>query len=218
MTALFRLWIGALLLCTQSLMGNPSVAQADANSYLNCLAKSYSIFPSDPAQAVAIGTEFYLAVQSGQVIAPQEGLNIMNKYNLSEDLASKLGLCAMHSPPIDAPAQRSEAPRSLPGDSAFIDDAKKIGVRSLDGNDKAIVFVGYQICGEMYRGVLPAAIAEEIIHNNPQANPAFTWVNNLNPVSLQQAQDLIRSAYNDVCPTAVAVYPSSRVGKSPWQP
>ena len=99
MTALFRLWIGALLLCTQSLMGNPSVAQADANSYLNCLAKSYSIFPSDPAQAVAIGTEFYLAVQSGQVIAPQEGLNIMNKYNLSEDLASKLGPCAMHSPP-----------------------------------------------------------------------------------------------------------------------
>ena len=28
----------------------------------------------------------------------------------------------------------------------------------------------------------------------------------------------IWSAYNDVCPTAVAVYPSSRVGKSPWQP
>lgn len=99
-----------------------------------------------------------------------------------------------------------------------MNDAKNDGVTTRDGNDDMIRNVGDAICGLIARGYTATAIATQIKNNNPNNDSALIWLNDWNPVTDQQASDLVLYAYNDVCPGAVAVYGSPRVGKNPWQP
>ena len=120
-------------------------------------------------------------------------------------------------PPLPAPTAQPTAnpPNSL--NIAFITDAKNDGVTTRDGNDQMIGNLGQGICGLMYRGYTAAGIAGQIQNYNPNNDSALNWVNDLNPVTYQQASDMVRYAYNDICPGATGVGPYYRGGKTPWQ-
>jgi Protein of unknown function (DUF732) len=103
------------------------------------------------------------------------------------------------------------------GGDAFVNDVKSDGITTKDGSDQAVMNMGSQICGEVYNGATSTIIAIEIAHDNLYNKNTFRWVDDLNPVTWQQATDMVRYAYNDMCPGAVAVYGNPRTGLNPWQ-